>query len=222
MKCVCCRFCVCVCVLDHSWAADTGLVERAVVNRASMVAGLLTVDLSASLRGNARPWHPSPEIGTGGAQLRNVLLHVQVRRRSILRHKWHVSARAWRRCASHCRGHRHHHPFSQRHFHVDSLRLLWREIQEGMIGWDKFIRQLSVSAVIYQSIPRYHVPFILLSSSSFSSSLVFHSLWYGHIRHFCVFGLCVAHTALTVLHGVIFDWVTAAVGRCFTAQRLKF
>lgn len=41
--------CVCVCVRDHSWAAGTGLVVRAVINRASILAGLLTVDLSAFL-----------------------------------------------------------------------------------------------------------------------------------------------------------------------------
>lgn len=40
-----------VCVWDHSWAGGTGLVERAVVNTASMLAGLWTVDLSASLWG---------------------------------------------------------------------------------------------------------------------------------------------------------------------------
>lgn len=48
-------FLLCVCVRkkererDHSWAAGTGLVVRAIINRASILAGLLTVDLSAFL-----------------------------------------------------------------------------------------------------------------------------------------------------------------------------
>ncbi len=48
-QCVC--VCVCVCACDHSWARGSGLVEKVVVNRASVLTGLLTVDLSASLEG---------------------------------------------------------------------------------------------------------------------------------------------------------------------------
>lgn len=45
-------------------------------------------------------------------------------------------------------GHLHYHPVS----HAHSLCLLCRVIQERTIRWDKFIRQLSASTVIYHTI----------------------------------------------------------------------
>lgn len=45
---VCISSCVCVCVCGHSSVRVIGLVERTVINRASMLADLLTLDLSAS------------------------------------------------------------------------------------------------------------------------------------------------------------------------------
>lgn len=48
---LCLCLCVCVCVWGREWthscAGGTGLVERAVINSTPMLAGLLTVDLSA-------------------------------------------------------------------------------------------------------------------------------------------------------------------------------
>ncbi len=173
--CVCVCACVCVwaCVCDHSWAGGTGLVERAVVNRASMLAGLLTVDLSASLSGMRALGIQAQRSAPGGPNYPVPCAYVKLRRGKILRRSVMDVM-----CACTCLTllYTSVQLFSTRvifiitlsltHTHTCFLCHLWREIQGGTIGWGKFIGQLSASTVIYQSVYPADVPlpfFSLLS-----------------------------------------------------------
>lgn len=98
------------------WASDTGLVDGAVVNRTSILAGLLTVDLSASLEGMHALGTQAQRSSLRGPQLHCTLPGVYVRayQGAVLRCTATevMCARASRCFTRQSQGHRHHHSLS--------------------------------------------------------------------------------------------------------------